>query len=567
MPPELSHQQLGAMSSHDDRENISINIPTAVCSKDLKSSFDKVRAKPFIREDPPLRGRAAAGARAARSSPQGIDSAPMLSVGSASELSVESRYSVLSRRGCSKLAPSSAELERSYTEKKRRELHEMRVRNERSCYEASHCAGAPKGVSRAQRSLALTVPQEFHLSTSRATTPARSARSDAGSDAGSDAESDSDRGSEWSHSLRTPSAQTCGGPSKSRQWRPQLTVPQGPALSTGLRPRSSSVHRGADADARATSVASWHASLRGGARGSSRSIPPSPSPSRSAASWCSAVSSRPQSRARSRQRRRHERGSLETPSPSRSVASWRSPSSSASDMSLVSDMSRVSRLSRRSCSSKCNVSTQERQQAEIEAKRHEVRERMRRNEKTCHDAIHNPDLKCRQHSARITMPKEFNLSCGSIRARAPRSEAQAETTCGDWSRSLRQSLPPNSAESTGPRSLTLPEAPQLLTSRRARSTSAESRAPSEHRAISRHQLPREQAAIEHHLERVTSARALHEGSQRPAASRKQATPEVDASEWARQGATAEARAQRARALAQARQEQALAAAKERLCVF
>jgi len=199
---------------------------------------------------------------------------------------------------------------------------------------------------------------------------------------------------------------------------------------------------------------------------------------------------------------------------------------------------------------------------------------MRRNESAHLEAIHNPDLGVRQHSASITVPEEFNLSVGSARGPARRPGAHAEPERRDWSGSLRQPSAPQSARESARAwgGLTVPEGPLLHTASRARSTSAEPRPPSERPAISRHHLPREQTAIEHHLERVTSARTPHEdAAQRPAAGRPpqalRPPPGVDLDHWARQGATAEERAQCARVAAQARHEQALAAEKDRLCVF
>uniref|UniRef100_A0A7S4UXC7 Uncharacterized protein n=1 Tax=Alexandrium monilatum TaxID=311494 RepID=A0A7S4UXC7_9DINO len=549
-----------------DRENINANIIPRTghgkCPRPLLS--EGMPAKQPVQDSAPLRGRALAAVALVS---RGIDCVPLLSVGSVSELSVDSRTSTLSRRGGSRLAPSSAELERSYMERKRHELRQMRARNEKSCYEAIYRPDVPHGVRQGQRSAVLTVPQEFSLSTSRATTPARSIRSDAESDSGFDAGSDSDGGSEWSRSLRHHSARRSEGESKPRSWKPELTVPRGPALQTSSRARSSSVRSGPEHGTDQPSASSWQASLRGGARESSRSA----SPSHSVASWCSVCSSRSQSRARSRQRCRG-RSNLETPSPNRSVASWRSPaSSSVSDMSLVSDASR-SRPTR-GCSRRRTMSTEELQRTEVDVKRHELADLLRRNERSCREAIRNPDLGGRQHSASITVPKEFNLSRGSTRAPAHQSGSHSARQRRDWSHSLRQPL--RSAESLGPRELTVPEGPQLMTSRRTRSTSAEPRPPSQH-TMSRHRLPREQAAIENHLGRTASARALHEDPQRLAAGRSQPVrPPPHAAgpdHGARPGgagadAGAEARAQRARLAAQARHEQALANARERLCVF
>jgi len=214
----------------------------------------------------------------------------------------------------------------------------------------------------------------------------------------------------------------------------------------------------------------------------------------------------------------------------------------------VSDASRLSRLSQRSTR---GLSTEELECAEVDAKRQRLRRLMRRNQKTCHGAIHNPDLKSKQHSAIITMPKEFHLSASSAKARTRPGVSFSEGQ-RNWHHSLRQPLA--SKDSTTERGLTVPEAPHFLTSQRARGVSVE---PSDRRAMSLHQLPpREQVAIEHHLDCVASARGV------PPSQHQMSRPRAPCP-----GPKAEERAQRARVAAQARHEQTVAVEKERLCVF
>jgi len=443
------------------------------------------------------------------------------------DVKVLARLTQLSLRTVSKLTPSSAELERAYIEKKQHDLQQQRRRNQKSCYSAIHC---PDNVVRGAtaRGRSLTVPKEFNLSASRATTPAQSVSS---ADEGSDA-SDCDASSGWSHSLRRRHQRA--GSREQRAWQPRLTVPEGPALRSANRARSTSSKRSA--------------------RQTGHGECPSPSPSDgSCNSICSVQSVR--GRSHSRRAAHYMAG---TPSPSRSVQSCRSPSSTASDMSLVSARSHLSRLS---ClpqrhRSRDKLSSGELERLEVEAKRKEVQTLMRQNKKVYHNAIYNPSSRSIQRTPNLTVPQEFNLSCGSAKERFCRRGTSAE----------RPSAPPLSADPSRKMKLTVPEEPQLLTAHRSKRAS--SKEATRQRSTSKHRLAREQAAIEQHLGRVAAARILQgkSGKSGTAASLQNQT-RAENEQWVREAPDAEERAQRARLAAQAEHEAALAAQKQRLCIF
>lgn len=285
----------------------------------------------------------------------------------------------------------------------------------------------------------------------------RSARgtSDASSDAGSDV-SDA-----WSASLRQKRSARGTSPSP---WCPQLTLAQAPQLRTALRSRSLSRSKRHE-------HSGWEASLRGRPVSQNSSAAPSPAPSNrstsSARSNCS----------RSYSVRPFVFGKVAA-SPARSV----SCRSAASDMSLCSMESRFSRLSRRSTSRRV-LSTAERGDLDIAAARMELQELRRHNDKAYLHAIHYPDLRSGQHSLELTVPREFNLS--GARRSVSRSSGSAHR---EWSSGLRASAP----QAWQPE-LTVPAAPTLRTASRSKRSDRP-------RSSSRHQLPREQAAIERHLQ-------------------------------------------------------------------
>jgi len=180
------------------------------------------------------------------------------------------------------------------------------------------------------------------------------------------------------------------------------------------------------------------------------------------------------------------------------------------------------------------MSTEEREQAEMEMGRLELQALMRHNEQCYKHAINYPELGRGNHSLELTVPKEFNLSS----SHRPVIRGEGNPQC-DWTAALRKSESPGRGRSGWTPELTVPQAPSLRTSSRQRSNSA-SRSDSRQRSMSKHSLPREQAAIERHLHRAVAAATV---------------------------GTAEERAERARAEAQARHEQTLAEEKKRFCIF
>lgn len=270
-----------------------------------------------------------------------------------------------------------------------------------------------------------------------------------------------------------------------------------------------------------------------------------------------------------------------SPSPARSASQ-----DSTSDMSLVSTTSRLSQLSRKTFS-KYYPSTEEIEQRRIEAKRREVKALMARNEQTFREAINCPEVHCGHRSLEITVPEEFNFGSCVRRVRSCCSDAGSDCDrSDDWSCSLRRpSAPPSQCHAWQPQ-LTVPEAPILHTAHRSRSTSSRrSGSGTPRRAMSRHRLPREQAAIERHLERTGGMSRASEDCPRhlrhgqPELSRGALAVSAEEEEELRgggglltttreaAGTTAQERAERARALAQAKRDEALACEKKRLFQF
>lgn len=246
-----------------------------------------------------------------------------------------------------------------------------------------------------------------------------------------------------------------------------------------------------------------------------------------------------------------------TPSPARSDVT-------ASDMSLAgvtpSDMSMASRMSRLSQRSQRQLTSEEIELAQADAKRREVQALMRLNEKTYKDAIRCPDVHHRHHSLSATVPEEFELSTrGSSRSKSAfRGPAEGSSEASPWERSLRS----GAAAEWRPQ-LTVPEGPALHTAGRSRSLSSvrsERGAPG--RSMSRGRTPREDVALREHLRRAETAQ--EERAQCTARERTRALRPAPEAELPR--GPAESRAERARATAVAQQD-AIASARQRLCVF
>lgn len=379
-------------------------------------------------------------------------------------------------------------------------------------------ASEPQAVStpdvHTTRSLELTVPQEFNLSTPRSSL--------GGED--SVAEQPSSDRPDWEHSLRRCKS-TCRG------WKPELTVPRGPMLHTEFRPRS---------------------------RPPSRSPSPMGTPERRSASTPSRLRGLPareltaieQHQGRLATARLHSASPLRrtlgmpAPSPARSVRSARGRSipapsparseSAQSDMSCSSRYSRLSELSQPRSLSRPHPTSEELELREARRGRRALKEQLRQNARTLCEAL---------------VPE---ATVGSVNSRV----SQAPLT-----------VP------IGPEFYT-----ERRASSRARSRSASSRregsAAPEMRNMASHAItPREQVAIERHFELTSMAHALPSATLplSQAAPRGLGAgcppPGVNHDEWVRAGADAEDRAQRARAVATQRREEAEASAKQRLCIF
>lgn len=285
--------------------------------------------------------------------------------------------------------------------------------------------------------------------------------------------------------------------------------------------------------------------------------------------------------------------------------------SAATDRSVDSRSSRFSRLSQRS-RSKQVLSTEEIEQIRIAVKRQEVKALMRHNARTYREAALCPSTPTPGSAMKLTVPKEFNLSCSSTPCRSfsldlgPSGAEQRQRKHG-WARNLRRPSEPPTLQRAWRPELTVPEGPYLRTAARSRSSSRDrsrdSSTGSRPRSMSRRRLPlREQSAIERHLQRAAAATAGYPTTrsedapargvwkyrpvernaparQRPAGPRAAADgsdapapappppPGTDWDSWVKEAATAEERACRARSVAEARLEEQQAVERAKLTVF
>lgn len=190
-----------------------------------------------------------------------------------------------------------------------------------------------------------------------------------------------------------------------------------------------------------------------------------------------------------------------------------------------------------------------------------------------HSASASPSR--RSGPAGVTTPKPFDLSVTNVTyhahlARGSGAAPLAVEENRNWPKLLRQGDAARPAAAARGESrenvLTVPEAPALRTESRATSRSAsvteDSRSTSRQRSMSRHDLPREQAAIERHLQRTHLAQTSEDWPRAPTQPR-----EPKASRPAPAPGSAEERAEQARAAAETKREAALAEEKKRLCIF
>lgn len=322
---------------------------------------------------------------------------------------------------------------------------------------------------------------------------------------------------EWDTSLRK------GTVAKPDFWGKsfQPTVPQAPRLRTTERSRSRSCSSSREGTPRGTPLGTPQ-------RVSSRAATPQRGACSLPAKEQEAVEqylsrmalSRLESPARKKIAFGRHVGDRVAPSPARSARSQ------ASDLSTES---RLSQLSRPRSLSKNLRSTEDVQCMKAEEGQRALREQRKRNERSFREAL---------------------LATGK------------DEVCKD--RSL----------------LTNPKGPSLLTPRRAeRARSSSWHSVDGSRSVlerlKQHPIPREQAAIQHHIERsaagaIGSSRPAGPSDPQPAAKQQAAAiPDgvVDLERWVQESANAEERAQRARLAVLAKRDSAWANERQRLCVF
>lgn len=418
---------------------------------------------------------------------------------SVGELSVQSRRSRLSQRSSSRRSLTTEEIDQIRIAQKRQEVKAMMRHNEVAFRAAIHGPEAIPNLA-GSRSLQVTMPEEFSLSTPRISR-GRSQHADEKEDAADNAD--------WQRSLRKASRSKARG----RSWRPQLTVPCGPQLSTEDRARSRS----------ASSLRSTPAST--------------PERRRAATPRCGTpLSAREQvaeedHAARIALARRLQ--VLPSPLRRRSLSVGASPArsvQSSSDMSIASVASRVSRLSRpRSVSCRHGrplLSTEELECLRAEEGRREIRAMSRSNSQNLPHVLAPPDP-LKASGAQLTMPEDHEFYT-ERRARSRSVSVHSSTTT----------------------------------------------APAELSVGTRDRLPlRERCAVERHLERATAGQILGRAgtAPRPAAAPAAADAvgaSTEAQEaWVRKAPTREERAHRARIVAQAARAEVDRTERSRLCIF
>jgi len=434
------------------------------------------------------------------------------------ELSVRSMASSsrLSRssRSSRQRAMSTEERELRDADAARRGLKAQVQRNERTSHRAIHYPDAVFGNGGAtQRSLALTMPQEFNLSC-----PATSRRREASMLSVGSSISDSEGPGSHVGSSRW------WGPTGA--WEPQLTVPKGPNLRTAQRARS-----------RSSSVSS-QCSMLGDvcATPDRRSTQSLGTPSRGRDETPRCLGLHPRERA-AMDLHRVRIPAARNPSASPLRRAPESPLIRARSVcagtprlnwSVGSGIeptcpARLTELAQRTPS--CGLSSEELELQRIKRERQAIQDLMRLNERTCREALSS----------------SFSILGESSLQRAD---------------------------------LTIPEGPCLHTAARARSRSASRRGSvsgtPERRMISQHPFVREQTAIKKHVNSIAAvgSQVTHHAS---AAKSLQAdgppSRAADLDEWIQEATTEEDRAARVRLVAKVGKSQATTSVEAKSCPF
>lgn len=301
----------------------------------------------------------------------------------APELSVCTRRTSRSSSTSKDRRLSTEEIESIRIEHKRQEVHALMRKNQVTCKEAIE---NPMTNMPGSRSLNVTVPQEFNLSTS--SRPRARSRS-----------ADSSKG----HRRRGRSQ------SRGKTWTPQLTVPRGPQLTTAHRAES----RSASASRRTTPASTperFHSLSRDSL------LPP-----REAAAVEEHFSRMALVRALGRRvASASPARSRVAASPARSCRSCRS----ASDMSICSISSRLSQLSRPRSLSRPHLTSDQIEHRQAEEGRRQLHEQLRSNERNLPKVLLQPEP-VRPSSRELTVPLSIELNT----ERRARSRSTSVRSC------------------------------------------------------------------------------------------------------------------------------------------
>lgn len=255
-------------------------------------------------------------------------------------------------------------------------------------------------------------------------------------------------------------------------------------------------------------------------------------------------------------------------------------------VSMCSELSRESRLTQLSTRStmRRHLSSKELEEVQVEQKRRELQEQIRRNQVSCRKALGASDVSTagRVHGrpAKMTIPKEFNFS----RAATPKTPRADISVCSDGedlapSRSSTLRSRPASARKPTPTrqwkpQLTVPKAPELHTARRLSSSGPRRSLSCPPEDVAAEVASEDEERRRERPERPgtpkSRASAAAPRAERRAAAAAQAAPAAargPAAAGPCKRAAALERAQLARRLAQQQKDEEARAAQEAMCVF
>jgi len=488
-------------------------------------------------------------------------------------------YSKGSASSQSKREMSTDDLEALHAEEARRDLHEQIKRNAKSAHNAINFpdteAGA--GATRRSTSAAITVPHEFHLSSSNYRSHSREVST----------ERSERKKMDWQHSLRGEEAvDTELSTSRSRSaLRLHLTVAEGPNLRTATRARSRSVgSRGSSVCG--TPDRSCQGTPRRGRSVTNSVTTPLPLREQSAVEHFleRMAGARTPSASPARGRRTSRNASPSPARENRSASRYsatptrngkRSAPSTPGSVRSTSSQSHIDRMSQLSQRTPGHngLSSAQLLEQRVEQKRRELHEQRLKNERNYKDAIANPDMGKNGPKCKLTVPHAPNLSTSS-RARS-RSTCRSRSATPDCSVERRSAFskadrrtervaaaPSPPSDQSAEEWIQAGATPQERAERAKISAQAKVERESEDAcALLRKPIAsfntvvpaKEQAAIKEHVDLVDASGEQLQTASNTTAEKPPADGNVD--EWVEQGATAQDRAERAKVAAQAKVDQ------------